>query len=56
VASSPAVSDGVVYVGTGDHTLYSFALDGGNNAVYRRSATPPSYASLHPDYRLKPAN
>ena len=55
VESSPAVSDGVVYVGSFDDKLYSFALEGGNNAVYRGSAAPPSYASLHPDYRLKPA-
>jgi outer membrane protein assembly factor BamB len=54
ISSSPAISDGVLYVGSFDHHIYAFALDGGSNAAYHQSPTPPSYASLHPDFRLKP--
>lgn len=52
--SSPAVADGVVYSGSVNGNLYAFAIDGGRNAVYHRDATPPSYAKLRPDFRLKP--
>ena len=54
--SSPAVSDGMVFIGSyQDGTLSAFALNGGDDAMYRRqNAPPPSYASLHPDFRLKP--
>jgi outer membrane protein assembly factor BamB len=50
---SPTVADGVVYVSETDGKLYAYALNGGNNAVYKRSALPPPYASLHPDVRLR---
>ena len=53
--ASPTVSDGVVYIGSLDQKLYAYALDGGDNAVYaRRHTEPPSFASLHPNLRLKP--
>jgi outer membrane protein assembly factor BamB len=50
----PIIADGTLYVGSWDHNIYAYALDAGNNAAYHRSRTPPSYASLHPDFRLKP--
>jgi outer membrane protein assembly factor BamB len=54
-SSSAAVSNGAVFVG-GDKRLFAFALNGGNKAVYKRNHTqPPSFASLHPDFRLRPA-
>ena len=53
IDSSPTISDGVVFVGSNDHNIYAYALNGGNNAAYRnRQTTPPSFASLHPDFRL----
>jgi outer membrane protein assembly factor BamB len=52
----PAIADGKVYVGSEDNSLYAFALDGGFNATYNANRLPPPYASLHPDYRLKPLN
>jgi outer membrane protein assembly factor BamB len=53
--SSPAVADGRMFVG-GDDQLFAFALNAGDNAAYRnRQTTPPSFASLHPDFRLKPS-
>ena len=57
--TSPVISDGVLYVGSGsggdDLNLHAFALDSGNNAVYRRNPGPPSFATLPPDFRLEPA-
>ena len=54
-SSSAAVSNGAIFIG-GDKRLFAFALNGGNNAVYKRKHTPPpSFASLHPNLRLKPA-
>jgi outer membrane protein assembly factor BamB len=50
----PTIADGTLYAGSWDHNIYAYALDAGNNAAYRRNRTPPSYASLHPDFRLKP--
>jgi outer membrane protein assembly factor BamB len=56
ITASPTVADGMVFVGSDDNNLYAYALDGGNNAIYKnRHTLPPSYASLHPDYRLKPS-
>jgi outer membrane protein assembly factor BamB len=52
--SSPAVANGMVYIGSDDHKVYAFALNAGANAAYRRDMRPPSFATLHPDYRLKP--
>jgi hypothetical protein len=48
VDSSPAVANGVVYIGSDDNKLYAFDLAGG-------LATPsrPDRSSLHPDYRLR---
>ena len=54
----PVIADGVLYVGSalsGDPNLHAFALGGGDAAVYHRTATPPPFASLHPDHRLKQA-
>jgi outer membrane protein assembly factor BamB len=55
IDSSPAVSDGMLYFGSNDGSLYAYALDAGNNAAYRyrNNRQPPSYGSLHPDFRLK---
>jgi outer membrane protein assembly factor BamB len=53
IDSSPTLADGMVIVGSADQSLYVFAPNGGNNAHHRESR-PPSYASLHPDMRLKP--
>ena len=53
--SSAAVSNGEVFVG-GDKRLFAFALNGGNDVVYRHRHVPaPRLASLHPDYGLKPS-
>lgn len=52
--SSPAVSDGMVFVGSFDGRVYAYALNGGANAAYHRATTPPAFATLHPDFRLKP--
>ncbi len=55
IESSPAISDGMVFVGSNDNNLHALALDAGNNPAYKhRKTEPPSYASLHPDFRLKP--
>lgn len=56
IYGSPAISDGMLYFTSYDKNLYAYALNGGNNAAYqwRKNTTPPSYASLHPDMRLKP--
>jgi outer membrane protein assembly factor BamB len=48
VGSSPAVANGVVYVGSQDGKLYAFDLAGGQAAPAR-----PSHSSLHPDYSLR---
>ena len=53
-ASRPAIVNGQLYVGSSDSSLYDFALDAGFNAAYSTKRLPPSYATLHPDYRLKP--
>jgi outer membrane protein assembly factor BamB len=53
VDSSPAVSDGFLYVAS-NTKLYAFALNGGNNAVYKRHHTvPPAFSTLRPDISLK---
>jgi glucose dehydrogenase len=54
VDTRPAIADGTLYLGSFDHNIYAYALDAGDNAVYHRGRTPPSYASLHPDLRLAP--
>jgi len=54
-SASPTVSDGVVYMPGSNSRLYAFALNGGNNAVYKnRNTAPPSFASLHRDPKLTP--
>lgn len=53
VESRPAVADGKLYISSVDGSLYAYALDGGSNPAYKKRS-PPSYASLHPDRRLKP--
>ena len=55
IATSPTVANGFVYAGSFDNNLYAYALNAGNNAVYKnRKTQPPSFATLHPDFRLKP--
>jgi len=53
IDSSPTVADGMVIVGSADQSLYMFTPDGGDVARHR-DIRAPSYASLHPDMRLKP--
>lgn len=53
--SGIAVSDGALYVANDNSELMAFAVDG-NAARKRMHAEPPSFASLHPDLRLKPAH
>lgn len=56
VDSRPAIANGILYIGSdGGDTLYAFALDGGFNAAYKPKRTPPSYSTLHPDFRLNPS-
>lgn len=44
----------MVYVGSEDARLYAYALNAGSNAVHKRNNTqPPSFTTLHPDFRLK---
>jgi len=51
----PAVANGMVYVGSGDHSLYAYALNGGNDGRYRSKRKPPaiSFAAsrLEPETR-----
>jgi outer membrane protein assembly factor BamB len=54
VGVPPVIVDGTVYFNTADQ-LTAYALDGGSNAIYRRHSPRPAYASLHPDFKLKPA-
>lgn len=56
IDTSPAVSNGMVYIGSNDNNLYAYALNGGNNSVYHRHTAPPKFSSLHPDLSLKPSN
>ena len=51
--SWPVIADGKLYVYARYGRLYAYALNGGDNAAYK-PRQPPSYASLHPDHRLKP--
>ena len=44
----------MVYVGSPDGNVYAYALNGGDDAVYKRTRKRPSFAALHPDLRLKP--
>jgi outer membrane protein assembly factor BamB len=52
--SSPAVSNGMVYVGSEGDNIYAYALNGGNDKVYKNNRKPPAIHSLHPDWSLKP--
>ena len=45
----------MVYAGSYDGNLYAYALNGGNDAVYRGKRKPPALSSLQPDWSLKPA-
>jgi outer membrane protein assembly factor BamB len=51
---TPAVVNGMVYVGSYDGSMYAYALDGGQNPAYNTNRPPPSYALLHPNRQLKP--
>jgi len=37
-------------VGSADGNLYAYALNAGNNAIYRKKPEPPAISSLHPDW------
>ena len=52
ITGAPTVVNGFVYVNSSNSNFYAYALDGGDNAAYK-PRQPPSYASLHPDHRLK---
>jgi outer membrane protein assembly factor BamB len=49
IGSSPAVANGVVYVGSGDGDLDAFGLSGGTTDGVRR----PDPASLRPNRHLR---
>jgi outer membrane protein assembly factor BamB len=51
VLSSPAVSDGTVYAGSEDGSLYAYNLGAASQAPRR-----PRPGSLHPDLRLRYQN
>jgi len=52
----PTITDGILYVPSApSQDLLALALNGGNDAAYRRNSAPPSPSSLHPDRRLQPA-
>lgn len=52
LTSAPTIVNGYVYVTSRNSNLYAYALNGGDNAAYK-PRHPPSYATLHPDHRLK---
>jgi eukaryotic-like serine/threonine-protein kinase len=49
VESSPAVANGVVYIGSGDRNVYAFDLAGGTADAHR-----PIAEELTPNYALRP--
>jgi outer membrane protein assembly factor BamB len=52
ISGAPTVVNGFVYVNSTNSNFYAYALNGGKNSAYK-PRQPPSYASLHPDHRLK---
>ncbi len=52
IQSSPAVANGVVFVGSFDKTLYAYSLD--PEGVYGTTLRRPDPAQLIPDLRLRP--
>jgi hypothetical protein len=54
VESSPAVANGVVYVGSDDKSVHAVSVNGAPPAVARTPAPRPS--QLHPDLLLEPPN
>jgi len=52
VLSSPAVANGVVYVGSYDNNVYAFGLTGA--AAAEEPSAPPAPSSLKPDFNLRP--
>jgi len=54
VYAAPVVTNGLLYVDSSDGNLYAFAPGGAGADSLRRSSTPPSPSSLHPDMRLVP--
>jgi outer membrane protein assembly factor BamB len=53
VESSPAVANGVVYVGSDDGNVYAFGLTGAAGTEERSELPAPS--SLKPDFSLRPS-
>jgi outer membrane protein assembly factor BamB len=51
IYSSPAVANGMVYLGGQDNYLYAFHLSKGRTAISRLAPT-----QLHPNYALRPQN
>lgn len=44
----------MVYVPSQDGNLYAFALNGGDDRVYKNKHKPPAISSLLPNWSLKP--
>jgi outer membrane protein assembly factor BamB len=53
VDSSPAVANGVVYIGSGDNNVYAFGRTGA--AGTEEMSEPPAASSLKPDFSLRPS-
>ena len=55
VFSSPAVANGVVYVGSSDYSLYSFAVTGSSSPDKSNPPERPDPNLLRPDWTLQPS-
>jgi outer membrane protein assembly factor BamB len=51
--ASPVVTDGVVYIGSDDGTIYTFGLRNGTQIKQDVSSTRPNLKTLRPDFNLK---
>ncbi len=51
--SSPAVANGVVYVGWDDGNVYAFGLPRGNEAQQGATSKRPDLTMLRPEFNLK---
>jgi hypothetical protein len=53
VLSSPAVVNGVVYVGSDDGSVYAFGLISGDWVKQQQTSDRPDLKMLRPDFHLK---
>jgi hypothetical protein len=53
VFSSPAVANGVVFVGSDDGNVYAFGQISGNRAKQQPTSDRPDLKMLSPDFNLK---